>query len=136
MSFAIRSCIAGLVFLIFIQDVEGKTSEPVLQKSYGHSEDITANQLIEEIAGTDSATIYRNLPRAVEILQPVLKKRTDLQKPVLPMLFEAYIQLKNTPMAEQTAVAYLKGLDEHNRAMFEDIRIVASPEDARLNSHL
>ena len=362
MSFAIRSCIAGLVFLIFIQDVEGKTSEPVLQKSYGHSEDMTASQLIEEIAGTDSATIYRNLPRAqkgkfldtfwqtrnplvlkyyygyhlgqrrfsvsdayfeqkkllpkvywtgtvppdsvqvmkaiqictrllthnpedavamcalgylnleqnreseaeklfiqalerdkrlfearngralsllrvpkqrwrarkifleamawdrkysaayyslsmcdlimksveaenslkklikrspeysdtyfklgvfyesrgkfekaedayekqleadpshttaqfrlgitafkigqparaVEILQPVLKKRTDLQKPVLPMLFEAYIQLKNTPMAEQTAVAYLKGLDEHNRAMFEDIRIVASPEE-------
>ena len=67
--------------------------------------------------------------RAIEILQPVLKKRSDLQKPVLPMLFEAYIQLKNTPMAEQTAVAYLKGLDEHNRAMFEDIRIVASPEE-------
>lgn len=362
MSFAIRSCIAGLVFLIFIQDVEGKTSEPVIQKSYGHHEDMAASQLIEEISGTDSATIYRNLPRAqkgkfleafwqshnplvlkyyygyhleqrrfsvsdayfeqkkllpkaywtgavppdsaqvmeaiqictrllthnpedavamcalgylkleqnleseaeklfiqalerdkrlfearngralsllrvpkqrwrarkllqeamawdrkysaayyslsmcdlimksvdaenslkklikrspeysdtyfklgvfyesrgkfekaedayekqleadpshttaqfrlgitafkigqparaVEILQPVVKKRTDLQKPVLPMLFEAYIQLKNTPMAEQTAVAYLKGLDEHNRAMFEDIRIVASPEE-------
>ena len=362
MSFAIRSCIGGLILLAFVQYVEGKTSEPVLQKSYGHREDITANQLIEEIAGTDSAAIYRDLPRkkkgkfldtfwqahnplvlkyyygyhlgqrrfsvsdayfeqkkllpkvywtgavspdsaqvmeaiqictrllthnpedavamcalgylnleqnreseaeklfvqalerdkrlfearngralslllvpkqrwrarnllleamawdrkysaayyslamcdlimksveaenslkklikrspeypdtyfklgvfyesrdkfekaedayekqleadpshttaqfrlgitafktghparAVEILQPVLKKRTDLQKPVLPMLFEAYIQLKNTPMAEQTAVAYLEGLDEHNRAMFEDIRIVASPEE-------
>ena len=362
MSFAIRSCIGGLILLAFVQYVEGKTSEPVLQKSYGHSEDITANQLIEEIAGTDSAAFYRDLPRekkgkfldtfwqarnplvlkyyygyhlgqrrfsvsdayfeqkkllpkvywtgavspdsaqvmgaiqictrllthnpedavamcalgylnleqnreseaeklfvqalerdkrlfearngralsllrvpkqrwrarkllleamawdrkysaayyslamcdlimksveaenslkklikqsleysdtyfklgvfyesrgkfekaedayekqleadpshttaqfrlgitafktghparAIEILQPVLKKRPDLQKPVLPMLFEAYIQLKNTPMAEQTAVAYLEGLDEHNRAMFEDIRIVASPEE-------
>ena len=67
--------------------------------------------------------------RAIEILQPVLKKRPDLQRPVLPMLFEAYIQLKNMPMAEQTAVAYLEGLDEHNRAMFEDIRVVASPEE-------
>ena len=362
MSFAIRSCIAGLVFLTFVQNIEGKISEPVLQKSYGHSEDMAANQLIEDIAGADSAAFYRDLPRAkkgtfldafwqshnplvlkyyygyhlgqrrfsvsdayfeqkkllpkvywtgevrpdstqvteaiqickrllthnpedavamcalgylnleqnqesaaeelfvqalerdkrlfearngralsllrvpkqrwrarkllleamawdrkysaayyslamcdlimksveaenslkklikrspeypdtyfklgvfyesrgkfekaedayekqleadpshttaqfrlgitafkighptraVEILQPVLKKRTDLQKPVLPMLFEAYIQLKNTPMAEQTAVAYLEGLDEHNRAMFEDIRIVASPEE-------
>ena len=70
--------------------------------------------------------------RAIEILQPVLKKRSDLQKPVLPMLFEAYIQLKNTPMAEQTAVAYLEELDEHNRAMFEDIRIVASPEEIHI----
>ena len=362
MSFAIRSCIGGLIFLAFFQNVEGRISEPALQKSYGHSEDITANQLIEEIAGADSAAIYRDLPRekkgkfldtfwqvhnpfvlkyyygyhlgqrrfsvsdayfeqkkllpkvywtgavppdsahiaeaiqictrllthnpedavamcalgylsleqnqesaaeklfvqalerdkrlfearngralsllrvpkqrwharkllleamawdrkysaayyslamcdlimksveaenslkklikrspeysdtyfklgvfyesrgkfekaedayekqleadpshttaqfrlgitafktghparAVEILQPVLKKRPDLQKPVLPMIFEAYIQLKNTPMAEQTAVAYLEGLDEHNRAMFEDIRIVASPEE-------
>ena len=46
------------------------------------------------------------------------------------MLFEAHIQLKNMPMAEATAVAYLEGLDEHNRAMFEDIRIVASPEES------
>ena len=45
------------------------------------------------------------------------------------MVFEAYIQLENMPMAEATAVAYLEGLDEHNRAMFEDIRIVASPEE-------
>ncbi|MCY3684175.1 MAG: GWxTD domain-containing protein [Gemmatimonadetes bacterium] len=66
---------------------------------------------------------------AIEILQPVLKKRPDLQRPALPMVFEAYIQLKNMPMAEATAVAYLDGLDEHNRSMFEDIRIVASPEE-------
>ena len=64
MSFAIRSCIRGLILLAFFQSVEGKISEPVLQKSYGHREDIVANQLIEEIAGADSAAIYRDLPRA------------------------------------------------------------------------
>ena len=63
MSFAIRSCIGGLIFLAFFQNVEGRISEPALQKSYSHSEDITANQLIEEIAGADSAAIYRDLPR-------------------------------------------------------------------------
>ena len=63
MSFAIRSYIGALVFLSLVQNVEGQISEPVLQKSYAHRENTAASQLIGEIAGADSAAIYRNLPR-------------------------------------------------------------------------
>ena len=63
MSFAIRSYIGALVILSLVQNVEGKISEPALQKSYGHREDTVANQLIAEIAGADSAAFYRELPK-------------------------------------------------------------------------
>jgi len=63
MSFAIRSYIGALVFLSLVQNVEGQISEPALQKSYGHREDTAASQLIEEIAGADSAAFYRGLPQ-------------------------------------------------------------------------
>jgi GWxTD domain-containing protein len=68
---------------------------------------------------------------AVRAWRELMEARPDFRGVCLLSLLEAYQQMGETGAAQQLMSEHLRTLDEGTRALVEDVRLVATPEEAR-----